>query len=144
MIRSTVVALALVLTAGCGTMPPSNRDTDRTLLLAKANDGAKSVEATSFAHQYSGDAALQMVTLYATSKGLYAAYWDLTSGSYGLAFKIKYSEIASVENKTVTRGWSQVAMLVINDVNGYETGFAYVTPGSEVALALKRNIAAKK
>ncbi|MBF6029693.1 hypothetical protein ICY20_18240 [Pseudomonas sp. P115] len=144
MMRFITVILSLAVTAGCGTMPPSNRDTDRTLLLAKANDGAKSIEAESLAEQYSGDAALRLVTLYVTSKGLYAAYWDLTRGSYGLAFKIKYPEIASVENKTITIGWSQVAMLVINDIDGYQTGFAYVTPGSEVALTLKRNIAAKK
>lgn len=143
MIRSTVVVLALVLTAGCGTMPPSNPATNDVLLLAKANDGAKSVEAKSLAYQYSDDAALQFVTLYVTSKGLYAAYWDLSSGSYGLSFKIKYADIASVENKLLVRGWVSDNKLIIKDVDGYEVGFVYVQPGGELDLALRRNLAAR-
>lgn len=145
MIRSILVAFVLALTAGCGTMPPSNPNTNDSLLLAKANDGSTSIIAKTFAYQYDDEAALCWVTLFVTQKGLYAAHWDQFTGAYGLSLRLKNSDIKSVTNKPVVPHSLAVGtMLVVTHVDGYEFGFVGEKPGEEVEQALKRNLVSEK
>lgn len=141
MIRHIALSMLIALSAGCAMhSQPSNPSTNQALLLAKANDGTKVIEAQSFAYQYSDDAALQWVTIFVTAKGLYAVYWDQFSGSYGLSLRLKISDIAQIENERFSRGIGEGPMLTVKDVDGYKWGFATEKPGGAVETALRKHL----
>lgn len=143
MIRQLAISAIFALSTGCAMhAPPANPATNDTLLLAKANDGAKQIEAKSYVFQFSGDAGLEWVYVYVTSKGLYAAYWDQLTGSYGLSLRLKMSDIARIENKRFHRGLGEGPMLVVTDVDGYEWGFGLERPGGAVEAALRKHMPA--